>query len=281
MALGREAGELPTLGDEYCVCADRLFTLGSTANNYATRLIAHGEFARAASLVQEGLALVTARGYRSGIARTLLTSALLHLSQGDLTQAYAILQQAMANATDGIQPSILAKTKALLALVTLYHHDATGARSLLMECLSAWSNMRNKYHAAQVYIYLAETALWEGDCAEAERWLSHCLSYRCDPRLIGSAVVNCLFVAARLAAARQHYQQAARLFGLAEAARNNAHCTLVEPVCAQINDALTKVRTALEPPLFAETFAAGQQLSITEAFTTILPELFASSENRR
>ncbi len=277
MALGHKAGELPMLGDEYCICADRLFALGSAANNYATRLIAHGEFARAAFLLQEGLALVTARGYPSGIARTLLTSALLHLAQGDLAQAYAILQQAVAIATDGIQPSILAKTKALLALVTLYHHDATGARRLLMECLTEWSNMRNQFHTAQVCIYLAETALWEEDCAEAERWLAQCLSYRCDPRLMGSAVVNCLFVAARLAVARQHYQRAATLFGLAEAARNNAHYTLVEPVRTQIDDALTKVRAALEPALFAETFASGQQLSISEAFATILPEMFATS----
>lgn len=276
MALGREAGALPMLGDEFCVCADRLFALGSAGDNYATRLIEHGEFAKAAALVQECLALFTAREYPSGIAKSLLNSALLHLVQGNLAQSYAILQQAMAMATGGIQPSILARTKALLALVTLYHYDTTGARRLLMECLTAWTNMRNQFHAAQVCIYLAETALWEGDCVEAERWLSQSLGYRSDPRLIGSAVVNCLFVAARLAVARQHYQRAAALFGLAEAARNGAQYTLVEPVCAQIDDALTKVRAAVEPTLFAKAFAAGQQLSITEAFTTILPEMFTT-----
>ncbi|MEZ4733924.1 MAG: helix-turn-helix domain-containing protein [Caldilineaceae bacterium] len=276
MALGHKAGELPLLGDEYCVCADLLFALGSAANNYATCLIEHGEFAQAALLLQEGLAMVTARGYRSGMARTLLTSALLHLAQGDLAQAYTTLQQAVAIATDGIQPSILAKTKALLALVTLYHHDTLGARRLLMACLTEWANMRNQFHTAHVCIYLAETALWEGDCAEAERWLAQSLSYRCDPRLMGSAVVNCLFVAARLAVARQHYQRAATLFGLAEEARNNARYTLVEPVRAQIDDALTTVRAALESMLFAEIFAAGQQLPISEAFATILPEMFAT-----
>ncbi len=276
MALGRETGALPMLGDEFCVCADRLFALGSAGDNYAIRLIEHGEFAKAAALIQECLALFTARDYPSGIAKSLLTSALLHLVQGDLAQAYAILQQAMAMATGGIQPSILARTKALLALVTLYHHDTTGARRLLMECLAAWTNMRKQLHLTQVCIYLAETALWEGDCTEAERWLSQSLGYRCDPRLIGNAVVNCLFVAARLAVARQHYQRAAVLFGLAEGARNSAHYTLVEPVCAQIDAALTKLRAALEPTLFAKAFAAGQQLSITEAFTTILPEMFTT-----
>ncbi len=276
MALGREANGLPKLGDEFCVCADYLFVLGSAAHNYATRLIEHGAFAKAALLVQECLAMFTARGYPSGIAKSLVNSALLRLLQGDLAQAQAILQQAMALATGGIQPSILAQTKTLLALVTLYRHDTTEARRLLLECLTAWSNMRNKFHLAQVCIYLAETALWEGDCAEAERWLVQSLSYRCDPRLMGSAVVNCLFVAARLAVARQHYQRAATLFGLAEEARNNIHYTLVEPVRAQIDAALTKVRAALEPTLFVKTLAAGRQLSMIEAFTTILPEMFAA-----
>jgi len=272
MALGREADGLPKLGDEFCVCADHLFAFGSSLDNYATRLIEHGAFAQAALLVQESLAMFTARGYPSGIAKSQLNAALLRLLQGDLAQAGAILQQAMAMATSGIQPSILARTKALLALVTLYHHDPTAAHRLLMECLTAWTTMGNKFHLAQVSIYLAETALWEGNCAEAERWLTQSLSYRCDPRLIGSAVVNCLFVAARLAVARQHYQRASVLFGLAEATRYRTHYTLVEPVRAQVNGALAMVRAALDPVLFAEAFAAGQQLSITQAFVTILPK---------
>ncbi len=272
MVLGREADGLPKLGDEFCVCADHLFAFGSALDNYATRLIEHGAFAQAALLVQESLTMFTARGYPSGIAKSRLNAALLRLLQGDLAQAGAILQQAMAMATSGIQPSILARTKALLALVTLYHHDTTAAHRLLMECLTAWTNMGNKFHLAQVCIYLAETALWEGDCTEAERWLAQSLSYCCDPRLMGNAVVNCLFVAARLAVARQHYQRASVLFGLAEATRYRTHYTLVEPVRAQVNGALAMVRAALDPVLFAEAFAAGQQLSITQAFVTILPE---------
>ena len=132
--------------------------------------------------------------------------------------------------------------------------------------------MGNKFHLAQVSIYLAETALWERGYTEAERWLAQSLSYGCNPRLMGSAVVNCLFVAARLAVARQHYQRASVLFGLAEATRYRTHYTLVEPVRDQVNGALAVVRTALDPVLFAESLAAGQQLSITQAFTTILLE---------
>jgi predicted ATPase len=260
MTLGREADGLPKLGDEFCVCADHLFTFGSSLDNYATCLIEHGAFAQAGLLVQESLAMFTARGYPSGIAKSRLNAALLCLLQGDLAQAGAILQQAMAMATSGIQPSILARTKALLALVTLYHHDTTAARRLLMECLTAWTNMGNKFHLAQVCIYLAETALWEGDYAEAEHWLTQSLSYRCDPRLIGSPVVNYLFVAARVTVARQHHSQAAMLLGLAEELRLRAHVTLVEPVRAQVDAALAAVQEVLGPATFAEAFATGRQM---------------------
>ena len=264
MALGHQADGLPKLGDEFCVCADRLFTFGSAVDAYATRLIGHGEFAKAALLVEECLALFTARGYPSGIAKSLLNATLLCLLQGALAQAHAILQQAMAMATAGIHPDVLARTKALLALVTLYHHDTTEARRLLMECLTAWTNMGNKFHLAQVCIYLAETALWEGNCAEAEHWLTQSLSYRCDPRLIGSPVVNYLFVAARVTVARQHHSQAAMLLGLAEELRLRAHVTLVEPVCAQVDAALAAVQEALGPVTFAQAFAAGRQMEFEE-----------------
>lgn len=269
IVLGRKADGLPKLGDEFCVCDDHLFAFGSSLDNYATRLIEHGAFAQAALLVQESLAMFTARGYPSGIAKSRLNAALLRLLQGDLAQAGAILQQAMAMATSGIQPSILARTKALLALVTLYHHDTTAAHRLLMECLTAWTNMGNKFHLAQVCIYLAETALWEGDCTEAERWLAQSLSYCCDPRLIGSPVVNYLFVAARVTGARQHHSQAAMLLGLAEELRLRAHVTLVEPVRAQVDAALATVQTALEPAAFA--FAAGGRTTMTTAFTCYAP----------
>jgi hypothetical protein len=167
---------------------------------------------------------------------------------------------------------VLAKTKPILALTTLYHFDAIEARRLLLESLEIWTNIRDKLHLSRTCIYLAETALWENKPEEAERWLVQCVNYHFDPRWIGIALVNGFFVAARLAVARQHYQHAAMLFGVAEVTRQRTFCTLVEPVRIQVDAALAIVQHQLEPARFAEAFVAGQQLSLIQAFAAILPE---------
>ena len=48
------------------------------------------------------------------------------------------------------------------------------------------------------------------------------------------------------------------------------HYELAGPVRLLADAALAKVRAALDPALFAEAFTAGQQLSLEEAFATIL-----------
>ena len=82
--------------------------------------------------------------------------------------------------------------------------------------------------------------------------------------------VERLLVAARLATAQQHYARAATLFGLAEAAHSRIHNAIGGPIRALADAALASVRGALDPAVFAEAFAAGQQLSLDEAFATIL-----------
>jgi len=61
-----------------------------------------------------------------------------------------------------------------------------------------------------------------------------------------------------------------RLFGLAEQANSQIHHAYAGPLRTQSDAALATVRAALSPVVFAEAFAAGQQLSLKEAFATIL-----------
>jgi predicted ATPase len=272
MVFAREASTSPGLGKEFGVCADYLFTRSSGADNYAMRLIDYGKFEQATALIQESLEYSKARGFGSGVAACLGNLGRITLLQGDLTKAHYFLQQAVATAAVGILPTVLAKTKPILALTTLYHFDAIEARRLLLESLEIWTNIRDKLHLSRTCIYLAETALWENKPEEAERWLVQCVNYHFDPRWIGIALVNGFFVAARLAVARQHYQHAAMLFGVAEVTRQRTFCTLVEPVRMQVDAALAIVQHQLEPARFAEAFAAGQQLSLIQAFAAILPE---------
>lgn len=64
-------------------------------------------------------------------------------------------------------------------------------------------------------------------------------------------------------------------FELAEQAHSQIHYAIGGPIRALANVELAMVRAALDAAVFAEAFATGQQLSLEEAFTTILTALVA------
>jgi hypothetical protein len=77
-------------------------------------------------------------------------------------------------------------------------------------------------------------------------------------------------IAARLATARRQHQRAALLFGLVDQISHRLDYVYVGGMRPLFDNALATVQTALDPALFAEAFAAGQQMSLVEAFSTIL-----------
>ena len=190
--------------------------------------------------------------------------------QGDLAQAYVLLQQSVHTIKTSIHPSVLGKIQPLLALTTLYHGESTEARRLLMECLDIWRTIGDKRYLALVSVYLAETALWDGNIRDAERWLAQALGYQVDPGKFGNALINYLYVVARLAAAQHEYQRAAILFGAGEQVRADVHCTLVAPMRAQIDAALAHVRANLEAAVFDKSYATGRQMSSAEVLSFLL-----------
>jgi len=117
---------------------------------------------------------------------------------------------------------------------------------------------------------LAETALWEGKLDEAEQWLRQSLGYHANPHQITINEVAQLWVAARLATAQKQYRRATTFFGLAEQAHSQIHYAIAGPMRALVDAALVTVRDALDPAVFAEAFATGQQMALAEAFATIL-----------
>jgi predicted ATPase/DNA-binding XRE family transcriptional regulator len=270
LEIARTTADSPEPGSEFGVCADRLFILGAVADNLALHLIEHGEFAEATALIQESLDACQARGFHSGIAACLANSGRLWLLQGDLARAYPLLRQAAVTAGDSIHPAVLAKIIPFLALVTLYQNDAVEARRLLLKSLEIWTSIRDKRYMSRICIFLAEVSLWEEQIEETEQWLGLCVAYEVDPSWIGIALLNCFFVATRLAVERKHFQRAAVLCGAAEEMRNKTHCTLVAPVRAQVDAALLAVQAALDPVTFAKAFAAGREMELEEAYDMIL-----------
>lgn len=267
--LAREADESSIAGGALSVSADRLFVLASTIDQYVNQLINQGKFTQAQTLIEEGLRACEARGYMTGVAAHWANAGVLALVQGDLIEAHRLLSLSVDLATAGIQPNNLYRTKMLLAAATLYGGETEEARRLLQESLQTWKNIGDTVQLARAYIYLAESALWEAKDEEAAQWLAQALGYRIQPVRLGGATWDALFVAARLAVARQAYRQAAALLGLAEETRQQAHVTLVEPVRERAEAALAAVQDALGPAAFAEAFAAGREMEFDEVYGMI------------
>ena len=138
--------------------------------------------------------------------------------------------------------------------------------------------LKNKFFLARVCTYLAELALWEGVGEQAAHWLAQSLGHQADPHRLTIFQVMRLFVAARVATAQQQYLRAATLFGLADQVHSHIHYAIAGPMRALADAALAMVRAALEPDVFAEAFAAGQQLSLDEAFASILNPTAVAAE---
>ncbi|MBI3960295.1 MAG: hypothetical protein HY328_15895, partial [Chloroflexi bacterium] len=100
---------------------------------------------------------------------------------------------------------------------------------------------------------------------QAGQWLAQALAHHANPRWIRTETVDCLWVAARLATAQEEYQRAAMFFGLAEQIGSHIRYAPAGPVRPLNAAALATVQAALEPALFAESFAAGQQMTLGEA----------------
>jgi ATP/maltotriose-dependent transcriptional regulator MalT len=174
----------------------------------------------------------------------------------------------VTNATDFNYLWIIGFWQPVLGYVTLYRGDVAGARRILTDSLRLCTELKTPEFLARNLTFLAETALWEDQTDEAADWLTQSLAHT-DPGIIIYEIIR-LFVAARVATAQGQYQRAATLFGLAEQANSQIHHAYAGPLRTPTDVALATVRAALDPAVFAEAFAEGQQLSLKEAFATIL-----------
>jgi hypothetical protein len=185
-----------------------------------------------------------------------------------MTKAHGLLNEAVTLARVFNYQEEVASFEPYLGLVTLYRGDVREARRLLADSLRLCRELNDRYCLGLVCAYLAETALCDRELDEAESWLAHSLTYEAAPGYHGIDRIERLIVAARLATAQGIYQRAATLLGAAEAAWSRIRYRPVGPARALADASLATTRSALGPALFAEAFAAGQQLSLDEAFAT-------------
>lgn len=117
-------------------------------------------------------------------------------------------------------------------MVTLYGGDAPAQR-LLHESLRFSRTINSPMYLAWNFTYLAETAFWQEDLDQAAHWLAQAVAHHANPRWIRTELVDCLWVAARLAA---------------EQVGNQIRYAPAGPVRTLIDAVQVTVQAALESP---------------------------------
>jgi predicted ATPase/DNA-binding SARP family transcriptional activator len=270
VAYARVASAAPTIGPEYCFYTDCDCILGKTLQLYAGSLIDLGDVTTAASIARESYDFCRSRGNRFERYGALAHLGRLAFLAGDIIEARRYLQATEQIITAAQELEALHETQSQLGLVILYGGDVAEARQLLNECLQLCLRLKSSLVAARVCAYLAEAALWQGELDETAQWLAQSFAYGTQPTRATFEEVQRCWVAARLATAQQQYARAATLFGLAEQTHSQIHHVIGGTMRALADAALATVQAALEPAAFAEAFAAGQQMTLAEAFVTIL-----------
>jgi predicted ATPase/DNA-binding XRE family transcriptional regulator len=270
IACARASSEETKLGPEYGVSTDRRYALANSLWAYAYLLVQHARFERAMPLLAESVGISQAQGNGFKLADNLGAQGRLAMLQGDLEKAHALLHEAVTLGRTLKYHHTLGAYLSVVGLATLYRGDAPGARRVLADSLRLCLDLNDGWFLARVCTYLAEAALWEGALQRAEGWLAQSLAYRTHRPLSVVDQIERVLVAARLATAQGAYRRAAALFGLAREMCTGIHYELAGLARQLADGALAKVRAALDPALFAEAFASGRQLSLEEAFATIL-----------
>ncbi len=265
VAFGRAANAAPAIAPEYCFYADSDSVLGKTLQRYAGSLIDLGDVASAAKIARESYDFFQSRGNRFERFGGLALLGRLALLAGDIGEARRCLQEAVQIVTEAQELQAICDMQSQLGLVILYAGDVAEAGRLLNECRQLCLKLKSHLVAARVCAYLAEVELSEGEPDQAAQWLAQSLAYNAQMSRDTFDEVQRRWLAARLATAQQQYRRAATLFGLAEQAHQQVRYVIGGPMRALADAALATVQAALEPAVFAESFAAGQQMALAEA----------------
>ncbi|MEZ4731566.1 MAG: hypothetical protein R3E79_30985 [Caldilineaceae bacterium] len=276
VALARTATDSPTLGPEFCAHADRDFILPANMLGVVTFLLDQGEVIRATGLAIESLQRFRSSGNQPWIIGNLGHLGRLALLGGELVQAHSYFSEVVTLATSYHYHTLQGEWQPFLGIVALYQGNLEEARYRLTENLPRAIDLKQSYYLARNYTYLAELALREEAIDQAAQWLAQSLRGDTDPDRNRLFQVERLFVAARLATAQQQYHRAATLFGLAEQAHSQIHHCIGGPMRTLADAALATVQAALEPAVFAEAFAAGQQMTLAEAFALFVSQTIPS-----
>jgi len=227
----------------------------------------HGDTEQATTIISEALALLCVHPDPRWEAQAQAAVGLIALRRGELDAAKAAFSAGMAieEGLNGVTwiPYLLKN----LGFADYLQGNLDLADARLSEALAEFRAMDNTFGAAITLINLGRLALRRGQLPRAAEIYAEGLSLRwADGDKI--SVVSCLRGLAQTAALSRQFERGVRLFAAAEALRESIGA--VEARSPSVEDALEHAREALGETAFADGWAAGRALSLSEAVNEAL-----------
>jgi tetratricopeptide (TPR) repeat protein len=224
-----------------------------------------GEADRAAELLAESLARweQTGDAWGCAIARSLIGG--VYVSQGRYDEATPLFTATEVYFRDTGDDNMLSHARFHLGLIAWMHGDEPRARSLLQDAAEMWDRLSASAGAINALRYLGLIACTAGHHHEAATWFAEELTCL---RRNGSraAIAVGLADVATLAAAREVWQSAVRLFAQAAALAQAEAAAFTLPAREHYERARARAQDALGDSAQAAA-AAGRALTLEQALT--------------
>ncbi|MDF2758301.1 MAG: adenylate/guanylate cyclase protein [Thermomicrobiales bacterium] len=223
-----------------------------------------GETDRAAELLTESFSWWEQSGDTYGymMARSLLGG--VRVNQGRYDEAAALFTANEAALCEAGDESWLGHASFHLGVIAWAQGDDARARVLLRDAVERFDRSRAPANAIDPLRYLGLLACIAGDLDEAAAWFGEELTRLRQEGNLAAIAVGLADVAT-LAAAREAWQPAARLFAKAEALLKAEAATFSLPARDHYERAYDRARQALGDAAWRETVNAGQELTVEQA----------------
>ena len=236
----------------------------------ADELCAQGEYARGLALFEESLALSRELGNKTGIADALMQSAwYIYNSKGNAATARERVDEALPLVREVGDKFNLANHCWVSALVALGEGDLARAYTLAEESVERYREKEMPWYRAWTLIVLAQVEAQQGNAAAARNHFEESLELAReinDKWLIPWGLEGL----AGVIAARGGAAWAARLWGAAEALRENFSFPMPPVERSSYEQAVAAVRSKLGEEAFAAAWSQGRTTPLEQVIHDVL-----------
>lgn len=251
------------MGDKRGI-ANSLMNLGNVA-------FMQGDYVSARSLFEQGLAIYQEVENRQGIPTCLMNLGNVAVEQGDISGARSLYERSLVIFQELGEKQGIALLFGSLGDIARIQGDYTTVCTLYEQSLAIFQEIGDKQGIARSFRKLGHVASIQRDYAASRSLLEKSLAIF--QELASKRDISILLVGfASLASMQEDSARAARLWGAAEALRENLGLSLMRSECDDHTEMVAQARNVIEEEIFASAWAEGRAMTVEQAVEYALGE---------